>query len=163
MFGTLSVQLPSKFQGGKYTIEHGGESHTYDMAPYSEANIWFIAHYADCLHRIAPIRSGYRLVLVYSLCWDVALLHEPTPPRAPTFINDESIIMPIRDGFQAWMEEVGSRPLLLFKLYHYYSEDSLQKHGHKAMKGTDAELMSAIFKAIEICEKNRAVDLGRDL
>ena len=27
------------------------------------------AHYSDCEHEVTPVITGYRLALVYSLCW----------------------------------------------------------------------------------------------
>ena len=32
-------------------------------------SIHFAAHYADVEHEILKVKNGYRLALVYSLCW----------------------------------------------------------------------------------------------
>ena len=29
----------------------------------------FVAHYADIEHEVLEVKSGYRLALIYSLCW----------------------------------------------------------------------------------------------
>ena len=74
MFGTLIIQLPSIHKGGelvvydsskknKRIIDFGGKS---DKSRYS---VHFAAHYADLEHELLEIKSGYRLALVYSLCW----------------------------------------------------------------------------------------------
>ncbi len=72
MFATLVVQLPSIFEGGSFVVySYGGsESQAFKLdaatAPYA---CHYVVHYADCEHEILPVTSGYRLTLVYSLCF----------------------------------------------------------------------------------------------
>lgn len=71
MFATLVVQLPSVFTGGSFVVSHGNKSKTFGLdapetAPYQ---CHHVAHYADCEHEIRPVESGYRLALIYSLCY----------------------------------------------------------------------------------------------
>ena len=40
----------------------------------------YAAHYSDCEHEVSEIGGGYRLALVYSLCWTA----RGTPPSADT-------------------------------------------------------------------------------
>lgn len=81
MFATLVVQLPSLHEGGdlivynykkdKTTGEGHEHEHKHDFgkldgsAPYS---VQYAVHYADAEHALLEVKSGYRLVLVYSLC-----------------------------------------------------------------------------------------------
>jgi hypothetical protein len=67
MIGTLSVVLPSAYSGGAEVIEHRGEKLTFRRTAQSGKALTFIAFYADCQHEIRPIKSGYRVVLVYNL------------------------------------------------------------------------------------------------
>jgi hypothetical protein len=65
MFGTLVIQLPSVFKGGKSIVSHNGETQTYVQDETKAFH--YVAHYADCEHEITPVESGYRLALVDSL------------------------------------------------------------------------------------------------
>jgi hypothetical protein len=64
MIGTLSVTLPSSHTGGEFIVEHGGTSVTYRS---SRDSLSLVAFYADCLHQVTPVRSGYRVVLTFNL------------------------------------------------------------------------------------------------
>ncbi len=67
MFGTLIIQLPSKFSGGALVIEHAGEMKTLDFSAKSAEGFFASAFYADCEHELLPIESGWRLCLAYNL------------------------------------------------------------------------------------------------
>jgi predicted 2-oxoglutarate/Fe(II)-dependent dioxygenase YbiX len=67
MVGTLSVVLPSTYTGGAEVIEHRSEKVTYRRTARSGKALTLIAFYADCHHEIRPVKSGYRVVLVYNL------------------------------------------------------------------------------------------------
>ena len=70
MFGTLIVQLPSEFTGGDLVVRHAGKEIMVKMSQEGSASYCLIAaHYSDCEHEITPVETGYRLALVYSLCW----------------------------------------------------------------------------------------------
>ncbi len=64
MIGTLTVTLPSSHTGGEFIVEHGGQSGTYRS---SRDSLSLVAFYADCLHQITPVRTGYRVVLTFNL------------------------------------------------------------------------------------------------
>ncbi|KAJ3374054.1 hypothetical protein GGF31_008270 [Allomyces arbusculus] len=77
MFATVMLQLPSVHEGGELVVyrdksSDAAESITHDfgraegMAPFA---VHYAVHYADAEHELKPITSGYRLALVYSLCW----------------------------------------------------------------------------------------------
>ncbi|CAM9837120.1 unnamed protein product, partial [Heterosigma akashiwo] len=67
MFGTLIIQLPSKFTGGALVIEHAGETRTLDFSTNSSEAFHATAFYADCEHELLPVQSGWRLCLAYNL------------------------------------------------------------------------------------------------
>ena len=64
MIGTLAVTLPSASKDGVLAVEHGGRTETYRS---SKDALTFVAFYADCLHQVRPVTSGYRIVLTYNL------------------------------------------------------------------------------------------------
>ena len=71
VLGTLFVQLPSIYTGGKWTIFEGEDDdtgETFDLDEGSAAfGAHFICHYEDCEYEIAKIKSGSRVLLKYSL------------------------------------------------------------------------------------------------
>jgi len=67
MFGTLCVQLPSVYQGGALSITHAGETARIDQSGAESVCLQYTAFYADCLHHVEPLTSGFRVVLTYNL------------------------------------------------------------------------------------------------
>lgn len=68
MFGTLVVGLPSAHTGGELIIRFDGREETVDFsAPAGSYKIPYAAFYADCEHEVLPVKSGYRIGLVYNL------------------------------------------------------------------------------------------------
>lgn len=72
MFATLVISLPSKHEGGEVIASHKGESLKFQTASNSEYGFSWAAWYADVMHEVKPVRSGYRIVLVYNL------IHRPS-------------------------------------------------------------------------------------
>jgi len=76
--GSLVIQLPSEFTGGKISIFHedqekDNEDETtsiFDLgvssgeAPFS---CQFVCHYKDCFYEFSKVKSGSRVLLHYSL------------------------------------------------------------------------------------------------
>jgi predicted 2-oxoglutarate/Fe(II)-dependent dioxygenase YbiX len=62
MFGTLVVNLPSKFEGGNLIVRHNGQQHVFnkDRLGGETAGLSFVAFYADCEHEVKPVTKGYR-------------------------------------------------------------------------------------------------------
>ena len=67
MFATLVIVLPSEHEGGDLIVRHVGREVTYDQHPRDPSDIAYAAFYADCVHEVRPVASGYRATLVYSL------------------------------------------------------------------------------------------------
>eukprot|EP00978_Attheya_sp_CCMP212_P020652 scaffold59368_cov47-Attheya_sp.AAC.1 len=67
MFGTLVIQLPSKFEGGALTVSHVKDVFQFDHSPDCEDSIYCTAFYADCEHELHEVASGCRICLVYNL------------------------------------------------------------------------------------------------
>ncbi|WP_237478196.1 2OG-Fe(II) oxygenase [Lichenibacterium dinghuense] len=67
MFATLVIVLPSPGSGGELVVRHAGQEVSYVMRPPEPSQAAFAAFYADCLHEVLPVTSGWRLTLVYNL------------------------------------------------------------------------------------------------
>lgn len=78
MFATLVFCLPSEHEGGELVVEHEGQRHEVNFGGRFPFRTQFAAFYADCLHEVKPVRSGYRICLVYNL----SMVGE-RQPRAP--------------------------------------------------------------------------------
>lgn len=68
----LVISLPSKHEGGDVIASHKGESLAFRTAFNSAYGYSWAAWYADVVHEVKPVRSGYRIVLVYNL------IHRPS-------------------------------------------------------------------------------------
>jgi hypothetical protein len=56
--------LPSTHCGGELVVKHLGREVVLHLRPQEPSEIGFAAFYADCVHEVRPIRSGFRLTLV---------------------------------------------------------------------------------------------------
>ncbi|RDW90194.1 2OG-Fe(II) oxygenase [Aspergillus mulundensis] len=65
--GSLVVCLPSKFRGGKFTVQHAGKIVEFDWSPLSDSAIQWAAFYSDCEHEINTVTEGERITLTYNL------------------------------------------------------------------------------------------------
>lgn len=70
MFGTLVIQPPSLHTGGELVVyEKNGKNQKRIEFSQNAYVYHFAAHYAELEHELLEVTSGYRLALVYSLCW----------------------------------------------------------------------------------------------
>ncbi|SIT44942.1 conserved hypothetical protein [Paraburkholderia ribeironis] len=67
MFATLVVVLPSACDGGELVVRHRGREVCLDLSCSDSAQVSFAAFYADCVHEVRPVTSGFRLTLVFNL------------------------------------------------------------------------------------------------
>ena len=137
MFGTLVVQFPSRFTGGRFLARHQGLTKEFDMGADDQScrtSHCYVAHYADCEHEIKEITGGLRLAAVYSLCWT-----EPaTLPRPPS-------MEPVMQLVQA-LPLIGDVCLGVL-LQHRYSRVSLSNAGLRALKGVDRDFAGTLLAA----------------
>ena len=123
MFATLIVELPSLCSGGQLTVHHKeatircfGDRAT---RPYSCS---YAAFYADCLHELSPITSGYRLAIAYN----VISLDKKHVPSLSAASNRVSAIV---DLFSNALE---THPYLLVPTEYSYTQK-----GKRVLKGMD--------------------------
>ena len=62
-FGTLFLQLPSKYSRGEIVLSHSGEKRKFDFSIKSQAGIFAIASFVDCERNIMVMHLGRRLCL----------------------------------------------------------------------------------------------------
>ena len=135
MFATLSVTLPSIFDGGTIKATFHGDSKIFAFPESTPFQCYYATHYADVEHEDEPIHFGTRLAVVYSLCWS-----GQTPMPAPDMKDQKKRASQTATTnlFQ------DTRDLVVFQLAHQYTERSLESRGCDALKGIDAKVLEAL-------------------
>ncbi len=68
MFATLTITLPSQYEGGELAVRFQNQEMVIDMAKDAQNDkIAYSAFYADCDHEVRTLLKGYRVSLVYNL------------------------------------------------------------------------------------------------
>jgi 2OG-Fe(II) oxygenase superfamily len=141
MIGTLTVTLPSSHTGGEFIVEHGGQSLTYRS---SRDSLSLVAFYADCLHQVTPVRTGYRVALTFNLLMRgtpaTGTADGPVPELAGCLAEHFSSPEQVRYG----TSEPPKR--LVYLLDHKYTERGLR---WDKLKGADAERATLLRAAAD--------------
>jgi hypothetical protein len=145
MIGTLVVILPSDYQGGSMVIENQGDKVTYRRSRRQTDQLTFVAFYDDCHHQVRPIKTGYRVTLIYRLLFD----GQP-PATAQTESSRE--VVELSDLIKAYFDRplparvYDNRPRpppsrLVYLLDHDYTPRGL---GWNRLKNDDAPRAAAL-------------------
>lgn len=147
MFATIVIVLPSIYAGGEVRVVHGSEEKVLDFAGVSQLNTAVLAWYADVVHEVKPVTSGFRLALSYNLV-QTGNVSVPLPPPGNTAMTH------LRQVFSQWSEGVyDDLPgVICYKLEHRYSQSNLSK-GISCLKGVDA------YKVVQIKEAALSFDI----
>jgi len=115
MFATLVITLPGEYEGGEFVIEFDNQKKVIEK-DFNKFDIQYTAFYADCNHELLPVKSGYRLSLVYNLirgAKDVDL----GPAATGNHIN---LLVPLLKNV---LQTAGSKPLA-YILEHQYTPEN---------------------------------------
>lgn len=140
MFGTLVIQLPSKYEGGKLVVKHNGQSEGCDFSSLknssNEFSTFFSAFYCDCEHEVLPVINGIRICLVYNM---LSMGTNATKiPQLPSSGNIARMIQ-LKRLLSEWWD---SSNKLVYCFDHHYTESSLCFDN---LKSTDYEI-ARLFK-----------------
>ncbi len=139
MFGTLVVNLPSKHEGGRLVVSHGGESTAIQFGEKSRKfQIEYAAFYADCQHEVEPVISGFRVCMVYNLSIP-RVKRQPEPP--PYNQQVESIAAAFRRLF-----DNEALDKIAIPLQHEYTESGLSRI---LLKGKDRSWVDVVARSAE--------------
>jgi hypothetical protein len=101
----MVVQLPSDHTGGELVVyDFEGKETKHDMGQVSGMapfNCHYAVHYADSEHMVLPVERGYRLVLIYSICWPIEQVG-PIPAGRYITHKSDSPVFQIRDAIKEW-------------------------------------------------------------
>jgi len=144
MFATLVVVLPSEHSGGELVVRHQGREARLDLRRDEPSAAAFAAFYADCVHEVCPIVSGYRLALIYNL---VRTGKGPLPKPPDYAAEQQELVALLRE----WSAEPGApggppeTPVkLIYPLEHAYTPAEL---AFATLKGADAAVAGVIVDA----------------
>lgn len=140
MVATLIVVLPSEYEGGELVVRHEGQTQVLDLAAQdAHFQSHFAAFYADCEHEVRPLRSGYRLCLVYNL----TLVKGKKSIAAP---RSQEHVQTIAQILRSWPPEEGAPAKLAVTLEHRYTQKGL---AWDALKGVDRARARILAQAAE--------------
>lgn len=153
MFGTLSVYLPSKNEGGDVITTYKGEKATFKTAPCSAYDMANTVVYTDVIHEAQEVTSGYRVVVCYSLYHapSAALLSAEYPwqQQVPLFEEwNQRATAAVREWFNWPRYAPQDCPAaLLYILCLGYEEDWLR---FNQLEGIDKTQVADLQKACDI-------------
>ena len=146
VIGTLFVQLPSKFSGGKIGIYKWNEEYqeeasysTFTLGASGDASYacHCLVHYADCEYEFARIESGARVLLRYGL-------QHRAPIAKPSAALISQSMIPLRRGL-AGLPPVDR--MFLVPTEKEYPSSSLMRQGINALSYTHRVNAEAIKSA----------------
>lgn len=143
MFGTFTICLPSQHEGGELVLRHNGQTKVFDTSKYSDFDVSCSAWYADVLHEVRPVISGFRVMLTYNL------IYTRPPVEAPRLALElDKDTQKLRTLVEAWDTGSGdSVPTkLVYNLEHQYTDASLSL---ASLKGDDQWKARALIQAVE--------------
>lgn len=124
MFGTLVIQLPSRYEGGELVVRHNGKTESIDFStkadPQNEFFVYYTAFYCDCEHEIMPVTSGYRVCLIYNLI-TTNRNKNSTVPSVEKISEHSTEMEKFNELLMQWPEP----QKLVYCLTHKYSEKNL--------------------------------------
>jgi predicted 2-oxoglutarate/Fe(II)-dependent dioxygenase YbiX len=147
MFATLIVVLPSIYTGGALVVRHRDREARLELSCPEPSQVTFAAFYADCVHEVLPITSGYRLALVYNLQRQ-GRGQRPAPPNYDTEQAQVTVLL------QQWSAgkdapDDDSPEKLLYPLEHAYTPAEL---AFEALKGADAAAAAVFVAAVSAAD-----------
>jgi hypothetical protein len=145
MFGTLVVCLPSAHEGGELILTFNGATKSIQTAPNSEFAMSYAAWYADVLHEVKPVTSGYRLVLTYNLIRQHATDKGPVTPG--TSVEDQYSLIAALTKYNEQLQHFDDLPnFLVYRLEHQYTQAGLRAD---RLKGQDLGRLQCLKEAAD--------------
>jgi predicted 2-oxoglutarate/Fe(II)-dependent dioxygenase YbiX len=142
MFATLIIVLPSIYTGGALLVRHRDREARLELSCPEPSQVAFAAFYADCVHEVLPITSGYRLALVYNL----RRQGRGQVPEPPNYDTEQARVTALLRQWSAGKDasEDDSPEKLLYPLEHAYTPAAL---AFDALKGADAAVADVLVAA----------------
>ncbi len=150
MVATLVVVLPSAHAGGELVVRHEGQERVIDFGgpDFNPFHMHFAAFYADCEHEVRPLKSGYRLCLIYNLTLAKSKKAVTAPKVAP-HVEEVARIL------KGWTEDDEPTKLVV-PLGHQYTPDGI---AWDTLKGVDRVKATVLNDAAKLagCQAHLAL------
>ncbi|CAF0768489.1 unnamed protein product [Brachionus calyciflorus] len=146
-FATLILDLPCGYTGGELILyENEKRSEKVIGFEHTVEKINFIAHYADLENEFAQVKSGYRLILVYSIYW--------TEENADNDFVEKKVenLSEIISGFNSDEYRIG------ILLDHNYPIGCFTSNGIRALTGIDFNRYHLLNKANELLPEDKKLN-----
>ena len=142
MFATLIIVLPSIYTGGALLVRHRDREARLDLSCPEPSQVAFAVFYADCVHEVLPITSGYRLALVYNL----RRQGRGRLPEPPNYDTEQARVTVLLRQWSAGKDapDDDSPEKLLYPLEHAYTPAEL---AFETLKGADAAVAAVLVAA----------------
>ncbi len=142
MFATLIIALPSIYTGGELLVRHRDREVRLALGCSEPSEVAFAAFYADCVHEVLPITSGYRLALIYNL----RRQGRGRLPEPPNYDTEQASVTALLRQWIADKEapDNDAPEKLIYPLEHAYTPAELS---FEALKGVDAAVAAVLVAA----------------
>ncbi|PPR03262.1 hypothetical protein CVT24_012830 [Panaeolus cyanescens] len=148
MFATVTIVLPSTFQGGQICLAHAGRSTVLDIAPQSMFNISALAWYSGVMHEALPITSGHRLTLSYNLIHTSTVTEKPEIPD-PT----QGPLKDLREILERWKNDQ-YKDMLNPPLFAYMLSGSYRWHDRMhVLQGLESEDVDMLTHVVPVMDE----------
>ncbi|MFF3159675.1 2OG-Fe(II) oxygenase [Streptomyces sp. NPDC057910] len=144
MVGTLVISPPSHHTGGELVVSHVGRSVTHQAC---RERLTFTAFYADCLHEVQPVKSGYRVTLTMNLLAErirPAGENDSGPVADLAHCLSEHFAEPAEQRYAYGRKEAAPTNRLVYLLDHEYTQRGLD---WARLKGADAARTALLRQA----------------
>lgn len=136
MIATLTVVLPSTHSGGGFHVYHKGEEKKFYSSRVGPKSLHCIAFYADCIHEVRPVTSGFRVALTFNLYATKSVT--AAPPKGE--VNQFTSLI------EQHLKKEKVAGVGVYLLDHQYTEASFS---WKVLKQSDGRTARAIFAAAQ--------------
>jgi hypothetical protein len=139
---TPIIVLPSLYTGGALLVCHRDREARLDLSCPEPSQVAFAAFYADCVHEVLSITSGYRLTLAYNL----RRQGRGQLPAPPNYDTEQTRVTALLRQWNAGKDapDDDSPAKLLYPLEHAYTPAEL---AFEALKGADAAVAALLVAA----------------
>ncbi len=102
----LIIPVEGGYKGGRISVEHEGQVHSFQFERDSERLFSLVAFHADCKQKFEPVSDGWMVAIVFHVVWvDVAKASD-SPFEFPVFLK---AFNEVKDEMTHWLTPIIKR------------------------------------------------------